>query len=286
MQKYIVSNLVMENSIMGEGKKRQNEYSEEDVRGHKVCRVRISEDAGESMAGRYITVYTPPMWDMDGEGERQTAEVICRELKALIGGEISKGDTFLVAGVGNRQMAADSVGPLTLDGIRVTRHVQLVSPRAFEQSGLCSVCAVECGVLGDTGIRTLELLHGLVRTLSPRLVIAVDALAARSSERLGATVQISDTGISPGAGIGNRQMAINRQTLGVPVIAVGVPTVVSATTLIADALLEAGESKLSKKTEKALDGAKNFFVTPKECDLMARGAARILACGINQAFMV
>ncbi len=285
MQKYIVSNLIMENSFIDKLKNTPKEYSEDTYDGIKVSRLNVKNSDSGAEAGRYITVELTKMWEMKEEEALFAANIISSELKSLaeatLGRGICRDDIFLVAGMGNRHLASDSIGPLTVDKINVTRHVGVVAPSVLKRSGLCSVCAVECGVLGDTGIRSAEVLCGLVKTVKPTVIVAVDALAARTQGRLGTTVQISDTGISPGAGIGNRQTALNRQTLGVPVIAIGVPTVISAATLVGDMLMSCGEQTLSESLEEQLKAAQSFFVAPKECELLSSQAAQIIACAIN-----
>ena len=145
--------------------------------------------------------------------------------------------------------------------------------------------AISPGVLGETGIETLELIRGAVRSVRPDLVIAVDALAARSCSRLATTVQISDSGIVPGSGIGNHRTAITMETLGVPVISVGVPTVVVSSTLVWDALREAGIDEVSSTLRAVLDNGKRFFVSPKESDLISDAVSELLAGAISEAFV-
>lgn len=141
-------------------------------------------------------------------------------------------------------------------------------------------------MIGQTGIEAVELIRGAAENVSPQLIIAIDALAAKSVDRLAVTVQISDTGIAPGSGIGNARKAIDRSTLGVPVISVGVPTVVDSSTLIYDTLSLAGATDLPDCVKNALDNGKSFFVTLKDADSAARENARLIARAINLAFSV
>ncbi len=290
MLNYIYSNLIMENSFIKESKKHPEAYREEVLDGIKIYTLDVDGTDELCPRGRFVTLETEKMWTMEDGAIQSASGVTAIQLKKtvehVLGRKIDKDDTFLVAGMGNRRISADALGPMTLDRIDVTRHVDIVAPRVFRQSGLCSVCAVECGVLGDTGIRSYEVLIGLVGSIKPNAIIAVDALASRAVRRLGATVQISDTGISPGAGIGNRQAPLNAKTLGVPVIAIGVPTVIRAATLCADILSKCPQIKPSALIENELEAAGDFFVAPKECDILSRKAAEILAMAVNQALNI
>ena len=147
-----------------------------------------------------------------------------------------------------------------------------------------SLSALSPGVLGQTGIETLELLRGTVRSVRPDVMVVVDALAARSCERLASTVQISDTGISPGSGVGNHRAAINRETVGIPVIVLGVPTVVNSSTLVYDALEQAGIHEISPPLRHVLENGKSFFVSPKESDVITEAVSGLLSSAINTAF--
>ena len=149
---------------------------------------------------------------------------------------------------------------------------------------MCNVSAFVPGVLAQTGIETLELIQGVVANTSPDVVLVIDALAARSTQRLGRTVQISDAGISPGSGIGNMRKDINKETLGVPVIAIGVPTVVDSTTLVYDALEAAYTKNIPKDMLEALDNNRSFFVTPKECDILCQSISSLLADALEKTF--
>jgi spore protease len=154
----------------------------------------------------------------------------------------------------------------------------------FERLGCCKVSAISPGVLGQTGIETLDIVKGAVSSVHPDLIIAIDALAARSCERLGATVQISDSGISPGSGIGNRRSAISFDTVGVPVMALGVPTVVDSATLVREVLLLSGYKNISADIDKILNSGRSFFVSPKECDAMIKCICKLFSTSIGRAF--
>lgn len=171
-------------------------------------------------------------------------------------------NSVLVVGIGNENITADSLGPKTNDYVLATRHILPDLKNSLAADDLFNVASVTTGVLGDTGIETAEIVKGIVRQIAPDCVIAVDALAASSAERLGNTVQFSDSGISPGSGVGNHRDEISRSTVGVPVIAVGIPTVVSTGVL-------------------GCDGGDTAFVTPREIDKITEQGAKLIGMGIN-----
>ena len=195
-----------------------------------------------------------------------------------------KASSVLTVGLGNRDITADALGPKTVDGLLVTRHIKEYKPDIFEKIGQREMSALCPGVVGQTGIETFELIEGAVKRVCPDLVIVIDALAARSVDRLATTVQISDTGIAPGSGIGNKRRRIDRESLGVPVLAVGVPTVVDSATLVYDALGRAGIEETSEELERVLENSRSFFVSLKESDVAVSESARLLANAINYAF--
>ena len=184
-------------------------------------------------------------------------------------------------GLGNDNITPDALGPRTIDKIRATRHISAELAKSVGLEGLRMVSALAPGVLGQTGIETGEIIMGVSKSVKPSAVITVDALASRRLSRLGCTVQIADTGVTPGSGVGNARAQINEQTLGVPVIAVGVPTVVDAATLANDLL---GDNEEDKDLFSKLDGqGADMIVTPREIDLMIDRAAKLLALAINSA---
>ena len=189
----------------------------------------------------------------------------------------------LVVGLGNRAMIADAVGPMTVDRITVTRHVESLDHALFEKLSHRSVAAFCPGVLGQTGMESADAVRAVVRTLRPRLLLVIDALAARSSRRLGATVQISTGGIAPGSGVGNDRPAFTRESMGVPVLALGVPMVVDSSTLVADALEQAGVEELPEALWPVLENGRSFFVSLKEADTAAESLAELLALAIDRA---
>ena len=233
--------------------------------------------------GDYITLSFSPIAQMDQEQRRHLSDLISKEILGLLSALVPHAGRGFVAGLGNRRITADALGPWTVDRITVTNHLQTLDPTLFSALGQRSVAALAPGVLGDTGVEAAKLIAKAVEAVSPDAVIVVDALAARSVERLGRTVQISNAGISPGSGVGNRRMALNQETLGVPVIAVGVPTVVHSATLVRDALSKAGIEQVYPELETVLQNGEGFFVTSKDCDEMLKDFSQILAMSLDTA---
>lgn len=279
---------------------------EEEVDGTKISKVRIINEIGSEKLGKpignYITLDIPQFTEYDGELMDSVSKVLGKILKELI--KVKKDDKVLVVGLGNWNVTPDALGPKVIEGIMVTRHLSEVMPEAMEEN-MISVAAISPGVLGTTGIETGEVIKSLVDKIKPSLIICIDALAARRIQRLNKTIQISDTGISPGAGVGNHRKAINEEELGVKVIAVGVPTVVDASTIANDTMdmvldnliNEAQEGKEFYNMLKNIDkNAKevlikemlnpyfgDLIVTPKEVDLIIDSLSKIIANGINIA---
>lgn len=260
--------------------------------GCEILRVQVgtreaAERIGKPM-GRYVTVDCGDIRGMDeGESERARCAlaVEIREMaERMCGRRVGSGFSVLVAGLGNAEITPDAIGPETVRRLSVTRHLRRMDNALFSTVGLCEIAAVTPGVLGQTGMETVELVRGAAAVAAPDLVVAVDALAARSVERLATTVQLSDTGIHPGSGIGNARKALDEETVGVPVMALGVPTVVESSTLIYDALQRAGCEQLSEGMQRALEQGKGFFVSPKEIDLLVSCVGTLLAGALEKAF--
>ncbi len=261
--------------------------------GCTVQRVRvISSEAAVVLGkpiGTYVTVDCGQIHRFDRERSREVSGVLAGELRRMTGlltGRLpGTGLSVFVAGLGNAGLTADSVGPGTVDRLTATRHLKEHESELFSALGCSELSAFSPGVLGQTGIETLELLRGAVGSVRPNLAVVVDALAARSCSRLASTVQISDSGIVPGSGVGNHRTAITSETLGVPVIALGVPTVVNSATLVWDVLKEAHIGEVSDELRAVLENGKSFFVSPKESDLISDAVARLLADAISEAFI-
>ena len=235
--------------------------------GYGVTDVRVAtKRAAEAIGkpeGRYVTIDLRPYFRREEGFFARAARCLASELRTLLPG-VGEDWPVLVAGLGNRGMTADAVGPLALESLLVTRHMVRSLPRQFR--GFTPVSALAPGVLAATGMEALELLRGAVQATGCAAVIAVDALAARSQERLCATVQLGDTGLIPGSGVGNHRKAIDKTTLGVPVVAVGVPTVIAAH------LLGDGQPEDDP-----------LFLTPRDIDGKVRELGRVIGYGVTLA---
>ena len=255
--------------------------------------VRIEDEQTARELGRprgtYVTLSCPQTMTI----ELSMREALSRELAQAIRQMLPEhARTVLVTGLGNRSVTPDALGPRTVERVLVTRHMDGCLPDDVG-ARMASVCAAAPGVLGVTGLETAEVLRGMAEHVQPDAVIAVDALAARSSSRICSTIQIADTGISPGSGVGNHQKALTRETLGAPVIAVGVPMVVYASTIASDAMsdmiradggTEADEEKVAACVERVVsERLGDLIVTPREVDALVERMAGILAEGINLA---
>ena len=245
---------------------------ETDVDGYCVTRVDILDQAGEEALGKpvgsYCTVDISPYFSNRAEEFSTAAEVLASQLRPLLPKE---GGVF-VAGLGNRAMTPDAVGALAVEHLLVTRHLTKLLP------DFRALSAAAAGVLGTTGLESAEWVRGLTEPSEAGAVIVIDALASRSLDRLCATVQFSDTGIVPGSGIGNARRALNRESLGVPVISVGVPTVVDAATLALDLI---GEEASIPDTIRERGGT--LFVTPKDVDEKIAQISKLIGYAINLA---
>ena len=241
----------------------------------RITRIYVQTAAGAEALGkpqgRYITAEVPP-FRRSAEIPQQTADAIARELRALLPPE----GTVLVAGLGNSEITPDALGPKFSSLVLATRHIRRELAESAGLGALRPVVNLTPGVLGKTGIETGELLRGVVESVRPAAVLTVDALAARRLARLGCTVQMADTGVTPGAGVGNARAELNRDSLGVPVIALGVPTVVDAATLVQDLTQSPPGEAFAR------EGA-DMMITPREIDLVIERAARLLALAVNRA---
>jgi spore protease len=274
----------------------------------KIHRVRITTpQAAEKMGkvmGTYVTLEAPGLRKKDSRLQEVVSQALARELVNIMGMEKEAGKTVLVVGLGNWNVTPDALGPRVIQGLLVTRHILNLEPETLGE-GFRPVSAISPGVLGLTGIETGEIVQGLVERVKPDMLLTVDALAARNIDRLHTTIQISDTGIYPGSGVGNHRLPINQETMGIPVFALGVPTVVDAVTIAVDAMDRlvgsltasvADDSKVyqvlkdmswSDKKELLSEVLSpyngNLMVTPKEVDTLIEDTARLIAGGINAA---
>ena len=264
--------------------------SEWETGGVTLTEVKVETEEGARLLGKsvglYLTMECRGVQRRDLEARKAVSALLGEELARLLPPE--NGSPVLVAGLGNRAVTPDALGPLTVDRTLVTRH--LFAERPELTGRMTPVCAVAPGVLGATGIETSEMVRAVAQAVKPRAVVAVDALAARSVGRVASTVQLTDSGISPGSGVGNHRAALTRETLGVPVIAVGMPMVIYAATIARDAfeMVSGGAAEdgraLDAMTEELLAGALGeMVVTPREVDDLVSDAAAMLAGGINRA---
>lgn len=272
----------------------------------KVTWVRITNKKGaESMGkpiGNYVTLESPSMKENDADAHEEIIKVLSRNLVKLT--KIDKNSLILVVGLGNRYVTPDSLGPNVISKILVTRHITETLPEQIDDA-VRPVSAIAPGVMGITGIETGEIVKGITDSIHPDLIIAVDALAARRSNRINSTIQMADTGVIPGSGVGNKRMALNKETLGVPVIAIGIPTVVDAATLVNDTMDKMLDEMIAR-TEKGssfyemlndLESEEkyylireildpyvgNLFVTPKEVDAVIKRLTNIVSNAVNIA---
>lgn len=259
-----------------------------------ITTVKIQDEAGSKAMrkpmGTYVTVESSLMKEGSEEEREPLLLCICKQLEKMI--YCMKQKNVLIIGLGNREVTSDSLGPRMTEALFITRHLKQEFGETFlKENQYGCVSAIAPGVMAQTGIDTGELLAGIVKQTKPDLVIAVDALAARSVSRLCTTIQITDTGIAPGAGVGNRRKEINKKSLGVPVVAIGVPTVVDAGTIIGDHLehvLEKqgySENEIERFISEILEeDTEKVMVTPKDIDSSINQISRDLAHILNHCF--
>lgn len=291
------------NNVEGQinGVESEQEEIDENLR---VERVKITNEEGEKVIGKpvgtYVTVDIKGLKIAQEEELEKAATVVSQELGKIIDNHIDKQGEILVVGLGNIYVTPDSLGPKVINDIEVTRHIINYLPQYVEK-GTRMVSAISPGVLGTTGIETVEILKGIVDNINPKLLIVIDALASRSIERISSTVQISDTGIVPGAGVGNTRSEISKNSLGIPVVAIGIPTVVETAVLVNDSLdLFIKKLQEEAKSNDYLNRLKeednyeeikealipkeyNLIVTPKEIDELIENMTKIVATGINKS---
>lgn len=279
---------------------------EEDKDGIKITRVVIENETGSQALGKpvgtYVTLETEHLSYEDKEQYGAACTILKEEFSRLV--TVDRTKPALIVGLGNRNITADALGPKAVEQMLVTRHLFEHMPDVVDEN-TASVCAIAPGVLGITGIETMEIVRGVVEHVKPGLVVVIDALAARKVERINTTVQLSDTGISPGSGVGNNRKELSKSTLGVDVIALGVPTVVDAVTMANETLditlsairAQAGESAAIFKLIDALAPEEKYaliqealmptigemVLTPKEVDLAMDKISKVVANGLNLA---
>ena len=248
--------------------------------GYPVTTVEITTQEGARALGKpvgtYITLELPGLKRREEGAFPRAVRALAAELRAMLPREV---DSALVVGLGNRAITPDNIGPAAVEHTLVTRHLVEQVPEYFGHYR--PVAALAAGVLANTGMESSELVHAVVERIRPACVIAIDALASRALSRVCSTVQLADTGITPGSGVGNHRAALDRETLGVPVIALGVPTVVDAVTLCADVLEEAGRTDLEPETLRG--AAAGLMVTPRDIDQSVSDLAKVIGYAISLA---
>lgn len=285
------------------------EESWDEEREIRITNVKIRTENGAKAMGKpvgtYVTMEAPNMAVPDEDYHREISEELAGILTEFLSVE-KKDYEVLVVGLGNRKVTPDAIGPLVIDNLNITRHiVKEYGKYAMGEEQVHLVSAIVPGVMGQTGMETVEIVRGIVEETRPDFIIAVDALAARSSRRLNRTIQIADTGINPGSGVGNHRNAITKETVGVPVIAIGVPTVVDAATIVNDtmenliAALESSETlkgvgvvmqgynaaeKYELVKELISPHLNGLFVTPKDIDETVKRLSFTISEALNQLF--
>lgn len=253
------------------------EESYDERRDIRVTVVRIQTENGAKAMGKpigtYITLEAPRMSEPDEDYHQEVSEKLAEYLKKLL--DVKNEKSVLVVGLGNREVTPDALGPEVAGHLRVTRHVvREYGKTAFAKEKVHLVSAIVPGVMAQTGMETLEVVQGIVAETKPDYVVVIDALAARSSKRLNRTIQLSDAGIQPGSGVGNHRNSLSKETIGVPVLAIGVPTVVDAATIVYDAT---GDRR------SVPPGLNGMFVTPKNVDEMIRRLSFTISEALNLA---
>lgn len=262
-------------------------YSEEKRKDDiKVSVVTIETENASKLTGRprgrYVTIEAPQMTEDDELYRQSVSEEFAGVLKKMIH-DVCKKEEYhtLVVGLGNRDVTPDALGPRVVDNLFITRHmVKEYGKYAFGEERVNSISGLVPGVMAQTGMESLEIIKGVVNQTKPDFIITIDALAARSTKRLGCTIQLTDTGIVPGSGVGNHRNRISHENIGVPVISIGIPTVIDAVTIVSDAV-NANRDMTEKLMSPKLNG---MFVTPKDIDDTIKKLGFLVSEGINIAF--
>lgn len=245
----------------------------------KVTKVVIESKNGAKAMGKpmgiYVTLEAPGMVEPEENYHQEISSELAKQLKDIIP-DAEKEQSILIVGLGNRDVTADALGPNVADNLFITRHVvKEYGKAAYSKSRMHMVSSIVPGVMAKTGMESAEIIKGVVEQTKPDVVIVIDALAARSTKRLNRTIQITNTGIHPGSGVGNHRNALTKDSLGAPVIAIGVPTVVDAATIVNDALADKAPSNLAELN--------NMYVTSKDVDYQVKQISHIICDAINEA---
>lgn len=248
------------------------------IDGITLTKINIRDEDASEKLGKPIGLYTT----IDASSIRRHVDGIPGEVDALaqsLAQMIPENGSVLVAGLGNSDITPDALGPKIIGQIFATRHIPAETVSQGGLDGLRDVCAIATGVLGQTGMESAEIISSICKSLNPSVVIVVDALACSSISRLGSTIQVTNTGISPGSGVQNKRKELSKESIGVPVIAIGVPTVVDMTTIAHEMFELEGSASAKEISEKG----RTMMVTPREIDVIIDRAARLVALGINSA---
>jgi spore protease len=258
----------------------------------KIHTITIKDAIGAQKIGKpigtYVTIQSPPLKINDPYVKEEIVKAMAKSMKLLIGRELSPDETVLLVGLGNWRATPDALGPKFIEYSPITRHYHQYAPQALVE-GMRPTCGIAPGVLGITGVETFEIVKGVVDSVQPALLVVVDALAAQNVDRIGTTIQMANTGIQPGSGIGNARHAITQQDLGVPVIAIGCPTIVNAAVIADQAVrkycLDSGLTYDDIRSRNSIQDIVSFYggslgVTPKEIDEIIENTARIMAMGV------
>lgn len=277
-------------------------YNVENIGKNKITRVEITskegEDALNKKIGNYITIDVNKINNLLEEENQKIVELLSNEIEKIVDKHIGKSEDILVVGLGNLYSTPDSLGSKVVKKIEITRHIKKYMPQYIDKNAR-AISAVAPGVLGMTGIETWEFLKGIVDNVKPKLILAIDSLCSKSVNRISKSIQISDTGIVPGGGVGNARIELTKESLGIPVIALGIPTCVDVATITEDGInlwidnLKEKENIDTKVLEKnnnyesikeaLLPSDLNFIVTPKEIDELIENMTEIVSVGINNA---
>lgn len=277
-------------------------YNVENIGKNKITRVEITSKEGEEALnkkiGNYITIDVNKINNLLEEENQKIVELLSNEIKKIVDKHIRKSEDVLVVGLGNLYSTPDSLGSKVVKKIEITRHIKKYMPQYIDKNAR-AISAVAPGVLGMTGIETWEFLKGIVDNVKPKLILAIDSLCSKSVNRISKSIQISDTGIVPGGGVGNARIELTKESLGIPVIALGILTCVDVATITEDGInlwidnLKEKENIDTKVLEKnnnyesikeaLLPSDLNFIVTPKEIDELIENMTEIVSVGINNA---
>lgn len=271
---------------------------EESVCQMQIIRIEVENETGArnlgKPPGRYTTVRMHDVRTSEPDKFEEVTDALSREIRALLPPRQDGSHAILVAGLGNHDITPDALGPAVCRNTVVTRHLKAYMPEFFSDEGLEDVSVITPGVLGQTGIESSDIIRGVVEKIRPRALLAIDALMARSVDNLARTVQIADSGITPGSGVKNARATIDEKTLGIPVISIGVATVVDAATLSADIMAQVRGEDGGAAEQDAMHTAdairqalspheQNMIVTPKDIDRLITDAGKIIGFAINKA---